>query len=309
MEKQRNKRRWLLEVKLASVCLAIIFLVIVAATSFTQGEEVKGMEVTNSGEKPVHPTTKADVVPIEMKDKQDVLGKKENKPLGKEQQVKPREGSPAPKVRAKPKQELPVKQLNKQTIYLTFDDGPNRYTDAIIDLLDQYHAKATFFMLQPNMNKFPDTIKRMVKGGHAVGMHGVTHNASIIYQSSQTVVNEMKTGQATLEAISGVYSHLIRVPYGSVPYMKPSYFEAVYTEGFKLWDWNVDSKDWKYHSEKYVLHVLDQLEAFSNEGKPKVVLLHDRKSTLENLDKLLRKLTELGYEMKPLAEQLEPVTL
>lgn len=307
MEREKRKRKWLLEFKFASVCLAILFLLTLAATSLMQGNEVKSMGVKNNGERPVHLTLKEEVKPNlddENSPKQEV--KSETKTQDKIVQSPPVSDSAT---QTEKKQEEPIKQFNNEIIYLTFDDGPNQYTDAILDLLGRYNAKATFFMLEPNMERYADSIRRMVKEGHSIGMHGVTHNAKIIYQSSEAVVNEMKRGQATLASISGLNSYLIRVPYGSVPHMKPAYFEAVNREGFKLWDWTIDSKDWKFLSGKYVSYILEQLESYSNPDEPKVVLMHDKASTVEHLESLLQKLTELGYEMKPLMEQLEPVTL
>lgn len=307
MEREKRKRKWLLEFKFASVCLAILFLLTLAATSLMRGNEVKSMEVKNNGERPVHLTLKEEVKPnLDDKDPQKQEVKSETKTQDKSVQSPPVSDSAT---QTEKKQDETIKQSNNEMIYLTFDDGPNQYTDAILDLLERYNAKATFFMLEPNMERYADSIRRMVNEGHSIGMHGVTHNAKIIYQSSETVVNEMKRGQATLASISGVNSYLIRVPYGSVPHMKPGYFEAVNREGFKLWDWTVDSKDWKFLSGKYVSYILEQLESYSNPDEPKVVLMHDKASTVEHLESLLQKLTELGYEMKPLTEQLEPVTL
>ncbi len=307
MEREKRKRRWQLEYKLASVCIAILFLVTLAATSLIRGNEVKSMEVNNNRERPVSLIEKEEIkgnIDDENSPKQEV--KREIKT--QDDSVESSSVSDTA-IQTEKKQDETIKQSNNHIIYLTFDDGPNQYTDAILDLLGRYNAKATFFMLEPNMERYADSIRRMVNEGHSIGMHGVTHNAKIIYQSSEAVVNEMKRGQATLASISGLNSYLIRVPYGSVPHMKPAYFEAVNREGFKLWDWTIDSKDWKFLSRKYVSYILEQLESYSNPDEPKVVLMHDKASTVEHLESLLQKLTELGYEMKPLTEQLEPVTL
>ncbi|MBM7586152.1 peptidoglycan/xylan/chitin deacetylase (PgdA/CDA1 family) [Bacillus pakistanensis] len=198
--------------------------------------------------------------------------------------------------------------LNEKTLYITFDDGPNENTKSILNLLNKYNAKATFFMLEPNMRKFPEAVTAMVENGHAVGLHGVSHNQEVIYESSQSVVGEMTKAQRTLENIAGIHSDLIRVPYGSVPHMKPSYFDAVDQKGFKLWDWNIDSEDWKFHHGEFVQKVLNQLEEFPYQHEPKVVLLHEKSTSLQYLDSLLQKLTDMGYQMQALTEQMDTVT-
>jgi peptidoglycan-N-acetylglucosamine deacetylase len=199
-------------------------------------------------------------------------------------------------------------QAVQQSVYLTFDDGPNENTEGILNVLERYDAKATFFMLEPNMKRFKDSVEDMAAEGHAVGMHGVTHDASKFYQSSQSVVGELKKGQETLESITGIHSNLIRVPYGSVPNMTPAYREAVDQAGFHMWDWNIDSEDWRLLSEEYVPNVMDQINDFPYKESPKIILLHEKDVTLEYLEELLIDLTEKGYSMKALTEQMNTVT-
>ncbi|MGD6848862.1 polysaccharide deacetylase family protein [Rossellomorea aquimaris] len=196
---------------------------------------------------------------------------------------------------------------DEKTVYITFDDGPNENTGAILKVLNQYGAKASFFMLEPNMKKHSEAVRQIVEEGHSVGLHGVTHDVSEVYQSSESVVGEMLTAQSTLESITGIRSELIRVPYGSVPNMKPEYLKAVKREGFRLWDWNVDSEDWKFHSGEYVQNVMDQLASYSYENQPKVILIHEKPTTLAYLDSLLKKLKDQGYNMKTLTEEMDPV--
>lgn len=199
------------------------------------------------------------------------------------------------------------KQINSKTVYLSFDDGPTAFTSTILEALDSYGMKATFFMLEPNMRKYPDQLTKTIEGGHVPALHGVTHDVSKIYRSEQTVVDEMNTAQQTLIQLTGSVTHLIRTPYGSAPYMKPSYKEAVKTAGYQLWDWNVDSEDWKYRNGEYVSNVISQMERHSSSEQPIVILLHDRKSTAEHLTKLLEYITSHGYQTEVLNEQLTAI--
>ncbi|WP_102275015.1 polysaccharide deacetylase family protein [Cytobacillus massiliigabonensis] len=200
---------------------------------------------------------------------------------------------------------VPVNQdVNLHKVYLTFDDGPSAYTTSILESLHSYDIKATFFMLEPNMKIYPDKLNQIITEGHVPALHGVSHDVSKIYRSEQTVVDEMTQGQETLLNLTGQLTHLIRTPYGSAPHMKPSYKEAVQAAGFQLWDWTIDSHDWKYKNGEFVGDVIQQMENYRYKSSPIVILLHDRKSTAEHLPSLLKYLQSHGYEMDVLSEKL-----
>ncbi|WP_010677834.1 polysaccharide deacetylase family protein, partial [Bacillus timonensis] len=100
-----------------------------------------------------------------------------------------------------------------RAVYLTFDDGPHKVSKDILALLDQYDAKATFFMLDNNIKNYPDAVKEMVSKGHSVGLHGVTHDKNKFYQSSKSVVGEMDQTQQTILELTGIETDLIRTPF------------------------------------------------------------------------------------------------
>ncbi|SDZ57358.1 Peptidoglycan/xylan/chitin deacetylase, PgdA/CDA1 family [Evansella caseinilytica] len=190
-------------------------------------------------------------------------------------------------------------------VYLTFDDGPNSASAEILDILDQFNAKATFFMLEPAMRTYPDIVNRIAEDGHAVALHGVTHDKNKFYQSEQSALDEMKTNQETLENITGVRSYLIRTPYGSIPYLTDSFREVLDNNGFTLWDWNIDSDDWSLAGGDYVQNVISQIEQL-DDGETPVVLMHDKSETANHLSKLLSYLQEHGYQTKIIEEHTEP---
>ncbi|MEH7125703.1 polysaccharide deacetylase family protein [Bacillus sp. JJ1773] len=198
-----------------------------------------------------------------------------------------------------------IKLQNEQkVIYLTFDDGPSAYTLDILQTLNTFDMKATFFMLEPNMRMYPEELHAIINNGHIPALHGVSHNVAKIYRSEKTVVDEMTKAQATLMQMTGTGTSLIRTPYGSAPYMKPSYLKAVEAAGFNLWDWTVDSEDWKYRNGEYVERVIQQIENFKHKDRPMVILLHDRRTTAEHLPSLLTYLQTNGYKAEILNEQL-----
>ncbi|MDN4526763.1 polysaccharide deacetylase family protein [Fictibacillus fluitans] len=195
-----------------------------------------------------------------------------------------------------------------KTVFLTFDDGPSRTSDGIMDVLNKYQVKATFFMLEPNMLRFQDQVKRMDREGHSLGLHGVSHDAKKIYRSKETVVQEMDQANRALQKITGKRTALIRTPYGSAPYMKPEYQRAVKEKGYELWDWTIDSMDWSYRSPQYVANSISQLKKMGSRSEPIVILMHERQETLESLPRLLDYLKSNGYTMKRIEKTMKPVT-
>jgi peptidoglycan-N-acetylglucosamine deacetylase len=194
-----------------------------------------------------------------------------------------------------------------RTVYLTFDDGPQAFSGEILSLLEQFHAKATFFMLDGNIKKYPDAVRLMISSGQSVGLHGVTHNAKQFYESSASVLSEMNQDRETLQSITGADSNLIRTPYGSKPGMTPEYRKAVLDNGYQMWDWNIDSKDWFYKDERYVHSVIEQLEKKKDGTEPLVILLHERSETLAQLPKLLEYLIAQKYDCQPLNNTMQPL--
>ena len=204
----------------------------------------------------------------------------------------------------------PAEQTTDQkTVYLTFDDGPHRVSNQILNMLDEYDAKATFFMLDGNMRNFPDAVKRMAEDGHSLGAHGVTHDKTKIYQSPKTVVAEMNQTLNTIKEITGIDTSFIRTPYGSAPYMTAPYKKAVNDQGYQMWDWNIDSKDWYYRDHRLVENTISQISSQSKKQEPLVILLHEREETLAQLPELLKYLKEHNYSFKALDPTMEPIQL
>ncbi|MCK6259289.1 polysaccharide deacetylase [Fictibacillus sp. KIGAM418] len=198
-------------------------------------------------------------------------------------------------------------QTEHKKVYLTFDDGPSKTTGQLMKDLNDYGASATFFMLAPHMEQYPIETMRLAYSQNSVGCHGVTHDKDAFYHSESTVTGEMKTCRQTLENLTGIHSNLVRVPYGSVPYMKPEYVEALKRDGFIMWDWNVDSVDWGSKDDSWVNKTLQQVEQVEKNHHDPVILMHDKELTAKELPELLGALKKKGYEFSPISEKQEPV--
>ncbi|WP_245604632.1 polysaccharide deacetylase family protein [Paucisalibacillus globulus] len=192
-------------------------------------------------------------------------------------------------------------------VYLTFDDGPHPIASKeILNLLDQYEAKATFFMLEPNMKRNKEVVKNMKEKGHTLGVHGVTHDVSKVYKSPENFVNEMNHAIDSIHEISGIDTHLVRAPYGSKPYITSKFKEASDNDNFILWDWNVDSRDWQLTNGDFVENTITQVNQLVGK-EPIVILLHEKETTSAHLEELLQYLTSNGFKMREIHESMIPV--
>lgn len=136
-------------------------------------------------------------------------------------------------------------------IYLTFDDGPSLdITPNILDILENKNVKATFFVLHYG-EKNEEILKRENELGEAIGLHGFTHTYSEVYQSADSCLENFKKIQDQVYETIGIRPNIIRFPGGSSNTVSKKYCEGVMTEvtnraldeGFKYFDWNVDSED------------------------------------------------------------------
>ncbi|GHH97585.1 polysaccharide deacetylase family protein [Neobacillus kokaensis] len=214
---------------------------------------------------------------------------------------------PAKTVKSQQKPTKPVHSgTKKKIVYLTFDDGPAAISGDIIALLEKHSFKASFFMIDGNIRRYPEAVKLMVKSGEAIGLHSVSHDPKRFYASVHSVLGELNQNRNTLKEVSGIDSFLMRTPYGSYPKMKPEYRKAVEEHGYFMWDWNIDSKDWYYKDGRYVDSVIEQLNRMNHHQGPIVILLHERNETLAHLPKLLDYLSKHGYISKAIDSSMTP---
>ncbi|HDX9580593.1 TPA: polysaccharide deacetylase [Bacillus pseudomycoides] len=202
--------------------------------------------------------------------------------------------SEQPKVELK--KEVPKKyngQMRK-IVYLTFDDGPSEFQKEILDILKKNSIKGTFFMIGGNIPAHKDSVKRLVKEGHYPGVHSMTHNYAKLYKEG-TFVAEMKQAQDIMKEATGIHPSLVRCPYGSMPGLNQSIRDQMASVGMKEWDWTVDSLDWKLPGnpsgviQNVVPHVNKEQE---------VVLMHEKKQTVEALQTIIDDLRKKGYDFE-----------
>lgn len=163
------------------------------------------------------------------------------------------------------------------TFSLTFDDGPSERTLKILDILDKYNIKATFFVVSGMAKGKEWIVQEEITRGHTVGCHTVTHPL-MTRLSSIRWKQEIDQCVKDLEKITGQRVGLFRFPYGSSTWEMEEYANS---KGLKTVLWNIDSLDWK----KGPKEELEHLKWGIDKQKRGVILMHDlQKSTVESLE-------------------------
>ncbi len=178
-------------------------------------------------------------------------------------------------------------------VALTFDDGPHElYSQQILDVLEQYHAVATFFEVGYNARLYPDILRRMADLGCEIASHSNAHHDLTTLSRDAMLTDLAKLDQIIYDA-TGITPTLVRPPYGAVNSM------VKYESGRAMILWTVDTKDW-YHRDAQVL-----IEYFQNYGNldGEVVLMHSiHASTAEAMATVVPWLIEQGYQLVTVSE-------
>lgn len=190
---------------------------------------------------------------------------------------------------------------SEKIAYITIDDGPSKYTNEILDILEANNVKATFFMIDGNMKKHPNEVERIEEEGHGAGFHSVSHKIDKLYKSPQITLQEFETCKETFYNITGETSKLIRVPYGSKPYMPEDSHEILLQSGYRMWDWNLDTQDWKGTTDNIVSNIL----YYGRNNPNLVILMHEKQQTVDALDRVIRILKVRGYDILPVTEDIQ----
>lgn len=198
-------------------------------------------------------------------------------------------------------------------VYLTFDDGPSENTAAILDILDAYDVKATFFVAGREDEESQELYRRIVEEGHTLGMHSYENKYSMIYQSQDAFEEDYRKLKDYLYEVTGTECRYYRFPGGSsnkisnVP--MSDLIQFLNTEGIVYYDWNVsagDAASVAYTADEMVENVTEDVVKY----KTSVVLLHDaddKSTTVEALGPLIEALREMGAELLPIDEDTQVI--
>ena len=204
---------------------------------------------------------------------------------------------------------------NAKKAYLTFDDGPSANTAKILDILDRFNAKATFFVVY--RKGFDDTCRDIVRRGHTLALHSYSHRYSDIYKSTGAYFNDLEKLSDHLHRLTGLRPTIMRFPGGSSNTVSRSYCRGIMTtltaevqkRGYRYYDWNVDSGDAdaeRVSASTLVSNIKDRCGS----QKEAVILMHDspsKSTTVDALPEIIRYLQSKGYVLLPITGQTPPV--
>ncbi|SRX52946.1 Peptidoglycan-N-acetylglucosamine deacetylase [Aequorivita sp. CIP111184] len=190
-------------------------------------------------------------------------------------------------------------KTSENCISITFDDGPNpEFTPKVLSILKEYGAKATFFLIGENAERYPEIVRQIIEEGHTIGNHSYSHSKNFGFFSAEKVTAELKKTNSILKEITGEDLKLFRPPFGVT---NPNIKKALKnTEHFSI-GWSKRSLDTTNLSEEKILKRIT-----SNLKKGDIILLHDSSvKTIAVLEQLLLTLSSHKLQSVPVDRLLE----
>lgn len=212
-----------------------------------------------------------------------------------------------------PDREITKNMDGEKICYLTFDDGPSKNTLKVLDILKQYEAKATFFVIGNCIcEDNREILERIIREGHAIGLHANDHVYKKFYANDNSFLKDYECLYKTLKEDYGIETAIYRFPGGSAcTYLNgkgKEYVSKMRERGFSCFDWNVTGEDsvgtpTVYSIQKNVFERIFRYE------RP-IVLLHDSAIadiTVNALPGVIEKIKESGYQFQTLENREEYV--
>lgn len=195
--------------------------------------------------------------------------------------------------------EIPIYYVDRteKVCALSFDAAwGNEQTETLLDILDEYGVKSTFFLVKQWVDKFPESVEDIARRGHDVGNHSATHpHMSQLSMSGQE--EEIAACNDAIEEITGTCPTLFRAPYGEY---NNTLVECTREMGMYCVQWNIDSLDWMDPTaDEIVKRIGDNLVPGS------IILLHNgATNTPEALPAVIEEIKRQGYEIVPISQIL-----
>lgn len=200
-----------------------------------------------------------------------------------------------------------------KVVYLTFDDGPGAHTQQLLDILDKYNVKVTFFVTNVNSG-YENMIAKEAAAGHTVAIHSASHDYKKIYSSVDAFFADLNEMSDIIYSQTGQRAKLIRFPGGSSNTVSLKYCSGIMTtltkavtdQGYKYFDWNVSSGDagGTTSTEEVYQNVVNGMKSHN----VSVVLQHDIKGFSVNaVERIIQWGLANGYTFLPLTTSTEDV--
>lgn len=186
----------------------------------------------------------------------------------------------------------------EKIISLTFDDGPTEFTPRILEILEKINAKATFFCIGKQIEKYPEILQKTHQSDHLIGNHTFHHSSKNGFYSAEKIIDEIfSTNQLIKEKIN-VTTKIFRPPFGVT---NPHISKALNKTQHDVIGWNIRSLDTVINDEKKLLNrITGQIKPGS------IILMHDTSDKTANvLEQLFVFLQKENYKVVPLNELLK----
>jgi peptidoglycan-N-acetylglucosamine deacetylase len=187
-------------------------------------------------------------------------------------------------------------QTDEFIVALTFDDGPHPlYTAEILDILNDYNVKATFFLVGYNVRLYDEIVLDIAGNHHDIGNHSYTHEA-YSQMEDEDILIDLARSQKLFKETLGYYPRYFRPPFGR---LKESQATLISPYFEKLVKWSLDPKDWEKGAKSGSI-----LVSILKDVKPgSIILLHsDKRETVKMLPSLLENLLHRGVQFATISE-------
>lgn len=214
-----------------------------------------------------------------------------------------------PDLRVSP-EEPTTPATNEKVVHLTFDDGPSQYTGQVLEALDVYGMKATFFVTYTDKPELQSYYQEIVNRGHTLAIHTASHEYKTIYASVENYLEDFYKVYQLVSEKTGVKPTIFRFPGGSTSLNShaagPEIAKEMESRGFVYFDWNVSCGDGSNRAtqESVLQSIIDGV----SKHQDSVVLMHDtRVPTVTILPEVLKQLVEMGCKFEPLNQDSRQV--
>lgn len=182
----------------------------------------------------------------------------------------------------------------KPMVALTFDDGPGKRTEELLNVLDENGSRATFFMLGKNVSRYEEVVKKMQDLGNELGNHSWDHE-NLAQLSDEDIKWEINHTNEVIKNAAGNNPSLMRPPYGSI---NATVRENV---GLPLIMWSIDTEDWKTRDAQKTIEVV-----MNNVKDGDIILIHDiHDPSVDAAIQLIPQLVDKGYQLVTVSEMAQ----
>lgn len=194
-------------------------------------------------------------------------------------------------------------------IYLTFDDGPSPYTEDILEILDKYDIKATFFLSPEDTEYDFRMMKLIAEKGHTIGIHTHTHVFYEIYSNVKSYLEDFAQAYELVYRATGQRCRFFRFPGGSVNSynyrIRDELIDEMNRRGFVYFDWNVDSRD---ATGATLEQIQDNVLRQTANVSPAIILMHDGiENTSLVLEDIIKYLEADTSDFRVITENVRPL--